>query len=291
MAAAPGLGRLLDLYGTIRFPKGERLVHPLRFCAVLLILAVALASCAGRSAASKRLGLVEPTPTTQRLNAPAAFLAGVNLLNTYERFSDGNTDDRTTRTIVLQQPDPPLYRAHDDRGNWVEFDLDADGGLKINRAHNTAYGSWIIFQKPLLFAPAGMEQGERFTQETPITTWGDTWTTRTGQLSMTTWFAGVENIETGLGLLADCVRVDSTFKASLTFGLPFTATLNQRQWIHAVHGEVVRDIDGSYGIIGLPVRGFTSRHVLIRSRELRQDEQRALREEKVRAKPKKKRRP
>jgi len=243
-----------------------------RLLFVLLLSFVFFTACGRRYGELQRLDLTVPGKTNRLLNAPAAFLTGVDRLNTYSRYSDGRPDAPTTRTIVLHQTEPELYRSYDSYGNWVEFDLDLEAGLKITRGHNTAYGSWIVFHDPLLFAPSRMEQNSRFEQKTAFTTWADSWTTRTGQLAMATWFAGVEDIDTDLGRLEQCVRVDSAFTATLFFGLPFNATVNQRQWIHADYGEVVRDLDGSYGVIGLPVKAFTSRHVISASRELTEGE-------------------
>lgn len=240
--------------------------------ALMLLMAAAtiLWACSTPRGELARLDLTVPGPTALELDAPRALLAGTGRLNTYARFTDGRALSPTSRTIVQAAgiAGAPVWRAHDSRGNWVEFAFAEDGGLDVTRAHNSYYGSWIVPGGRLTLARERMPQGELLVTEVPFATWADDWTTRTGQLRLETWFAGVEDATTTLGLIPGCARVDSRIRVSVWFGIPFTAELTQRQWLHAEYGEVLRDVDGSFGAVGLALRRFSSRQVLVASRGL-----------------------
>lgn len=200
-------------------------------------------------------------------DATRGFLAGVDRLNTYERFVGAKSVGLTTRTLVLMTPGPePVWRARDSRGNWVEFLLEKETGLAITRAHNTEYKSWMLPEAPLVFARTRMPQGVRTEMTQPFTTWADGWTTRTGTITLGTWFAGVEDTTTTLGeVIPGCARIDSDFDVSINFLVPFRALVRQRQWVHPRFGEVRREVEAEWGAVGVALSRFRTAQVLTRS--------------------------
>ncbi|CAN5454971.1 hypothetical protein BH09SUM1_BH09SUM1_19200 [soil metagenome] len=241
------------------------------FALLLLCFALFLSSCGRDYGHLARYDLTAPGATSLQLNSSQTFLVGANRMNTFRLYRDGKECGETTRTLVRIPTLPETWRTYDGQANWIDFLLKPEG-LFMTRAHNEEYKSWIEFPTAVELSPMIMDQNIRHERESPFYTWADTWTTRTGTMAMQVWFAGEESIDTELGHLDRCVRIDSHFDVNLNFGLPFTASMDQRQWVHPDYGEVVRDLDGSFGIVGVPLKSFTSRQAIIGSRRLTDNE-------------------
>lgn len=255
----------------------------------LLFTIFCLTACGARYGELKRLDLTVPTPTGEKLDAVAAFTAGANRLNTYERWVNGARTGETSRTLTMVRPDRTAWRAYDSMGNWIDFALQPDSGLSLERAHNGTYKRYIDFDPALGFCPPLLAQGESFTSTAKFSAWADDWTTKTGTLKLTTRFVGREPAETGLGALADCVRLESDF--DVTFILGIRVWFTQRQWIHPEYGEVLRDINGKFGLLGMGLQSFTSRQIIMASRPVTNAEVAYLFSQEEMEKMKKKRKP
>ena len=225
---------------------------------LLIVFVLLTAACGPRYGKLERYDLTRPGPTTRQLDTRAAFFSGVDRLNTYERFVNGKAESDTSRSILLMSPG--AWRSWDNNGNRVEFITGADGGFQITQAHNKRYNSWILFKDPLPFAEPFMDQGRPLAAERPFTTWADGWTTQTGTLRSKVTFTGFDAIRTPAGDFDETCRLESEFTITLLAG--FRVELRQRQWFVGGLGEVLRDVDGSWGLLGAPLGNFTSRQVL-----------------------------
>jgi len=228
---------------------------------LLLPIVITLCACGPRYGKLERYDLTRPGPTTRQLDTRAAFFSGVDRLNTYQRFVNGKAESDTSRSILLVAPG--AWRSWDNNGNRVEFTTGPEGGFQITQAHNKRYNSWILFKNPLPFADPFMDQGKALASERPFTTWADGWTTQTGTLRSRVTFTGFDAISTPSGDFADACRLESEFVITLLAG--FRVELRQRQWFVGGLGEVLRDVDGSWGLLGAPLGSFTSRQVLMSS--------------------------
>jgi hypothetical protein len=234
--------------------------------ALLTLLLAALPGCGKRWGDLERLDTSAPRLDTRELNTARALLANVELLNTYDAFEDGRQTGQLARTVIPWDMETRTWRNYESDGSYVELREIPGQGLAVTTAHNRSFDSWIVFDEPVVFAPGIMTIEEPAITEGRFETWAKGWSRRRGSLSVTSRYVGIEDVTVPLGRVSDCARVDATFDVKLPFA--FNITMNQRQWLHPEYGEVLRDIDGSFGWAGVGVSGFTRRYTLVSSTEL-----------------------
>lgn len=250
---------------------------------LVLFLVLFLAGCGKEYGELPRLDLTIAGPTSQRLNAFAAFRAAEGKLITVDRYFNGEKQGETSRTLRLHDAPTNRWRAYDATGNWIEFRQDPQEGLFIERVHSPRYGGWVTFAGPLKYAPPTLGTDESHLAEQRFAAWSDKRTTTTGTIRMRSTFAGMQEIETIPGLIESCARVDSEYVLGLPFGMG--ARINQRQWYSPTIGEAVRDYDGTFKLIGIGVRSFTGRQVVTAQRKLSEADWAAIQEAERNPKP------
>lgn len=232
----------------------------------LTAFALLLSGCAGKDYGGlQRLDLTTPGPTGVTLDVVRAFESAAARENTYAIYRNGKEEDEPSVRALRPAPEGATrWRAEDTEGNWLAFQFDRESGVRIFEAFNDERNGWVRFDPPLGLFPAEMRQGEEFTYRSDFAAWTDDRTTRTGTIEFTSWLAGIEDLETPMGTLSGCPRIDSRIKVSLPFG--FGAWINQRQWLHPTWGEVCRDVDGAFGFAEVRLGSFTSRQIVTESR-------------------------
>jgi len=237
------------------------------FPTLLALLVLALPGCGKRWGDLERLDTSAPRVDVRELDTARALLANVEILNTYDTYEDGRLTGQLSRTVIPWDMETRTWRNYESDGSYVELREIPDRGLAVTTAHNHSFDTWIVFAEPLLFAPRIMT----LEQETTITdskfdTWAKGWSRRRGSLNVTSRYLGLEDVTVPLGRVRDCARVDAIFDVRLPFA--FNITMNHRQWLHPTYGEVIRDIDGTFGWAGVGMSGFTRRYTLVDSKPL-----------------------
>lgn len=232
--------------------------------ACTIALAILLASCGGKRYGDlQRLDLTVPGPTSVRLNTIRAFEIQRGTVNTYERYVDGEPWRPTTRTLSILNPDLGIWRMLDSTGNSLDFLVRPEEGVYLLGAINRQRGGWAVMETPLLYTPPIMEQNQPTLSTGTFLTASDEFSTRTGTMDLSVMFTGIEDIQTPLGAMENCARIDSIIQIKLALGL--SAKMTQRQWLHRQYGEVVRDYDIAFQLLGIGVKKITARHLITAS--------------------------
>ncbi|MDX2176751.1 MAG: hypothetical protein SF028_09780 [Candidatus Sumerlaeia bacterium] len=243
----------------------------MRFLPTLLLLFALFAAtgCGGRADSPFDTLVGEPVALDpQRIDGVRAFLAGSDRYNTYSRTSNGKPRDPVSRILLRNPEQPDLWDAYDTLANRIEFEFSPERGVYLLRGENGTYRGRIAFDEPLLYAPPELERGVDFRNEVGFAVWTDKRTTSTGDANLELTYEGVEEIPV-LGESRQVWRVDSRFTISIRLLLGTVSVwVDQRQWLDPEWGEVRREIEGTYGFLGVGLRGFNAVQEMTATRPL-----------------------
>ncbi len=235
-----------------------------RTAALLLVLAV-VAGCGGGTAGD---GLAKNAVGRSVLDARESFAWGEGTETVFARFVDGDMREKTTRALLRAQPGEDHWFGIDGNGSWFEFRFEGDD-LVVVAARNELYASSLFLEPPLRIGRAAMPANEPFGSESEFAATRGA-RRHEGTIASSVFFAGTESADTPMKRFDETVRLDSSFRLGLPFGLGLS--IEQRQWLHPLYGEVQKTGAGTLKLLGAPVRTFEFREALVEARPLPADE-------------------
>ncbi len=227
------------------------ILHPSAFILPLLLL---LSGCGKDWTAPPTAAATPPQTTLPRLPIRQAIAASESRINTYRVLEGDRSDGTISHTTIPWDMETATWRTYESGGGHVQFRLLPDAGYALTEMHSPRNAATILFDQPLILAPAEIPFREPHTHTATFQGWARGWSPRRGTITVTTEFLGLEDTTVPIGTFIECAIVQAHIRITLPYGL--SLTIDHRQWLHPAVGDVRREVHGRLAWAGLGVRRY-----------------------------------